>query len=113
MKTLFAALVCALMANLASAETVLHIKMEYLIAQNNPAVLQPHVTWLIERTNQSTLTGDSNPTFNTKNGLGLYKTPSALNAEMEAGVLDYLDVNQGISTFNAIYIQGGFTGLIL
>lgn len=113
MKTLLSVLVCALLANIASAATVLHIKMEYPIPQNNPAIVQPHVTWIIERTGLSALTGDSNPTFNIKNGLGLYKTPSALNAEMEAGVLDYLDVNHSITTFDAIYIQGGFTGLIL
>lgn len=106
------ALVCAI-GGLAQAETILHISANLPVAQDSPLVAMVHVNWVLERTGQSSLTGDTNPQVTLKNGLGLYKTPSALNIELEQAVLDYMDTSHGVTSFNAVYLQGGFTGSIL
>lgn len=115
MKTIYlliAALSFAL-GGFANAETVLHISANTPVAMDTPLTAMVHVNWVLERTGQNALTGDCNPSVTLKNGLGLYKTPSALNIELEQSVLDYMDTSHGVTSFNAVYLQGGFTGSIL
>lgn len=95
------------------AETVLHISVQAPMEQDTPITTQVHVEWVLERTGQEALSGIYNPTLTLKNGLGLYKTPSALNVDLQNEVLDYMDTSYSVTTINAVYLQGGFTGLIL
>lgn len=116
MKTFYSLIVIAIgmsfgIAAPAQAETILQISVVEPMAQDSPLTAQVHALWVLERTGQSSVTGYYNPTVTLKNGLGAYKTPTTLNNELKTELLEFMDTSYGVTSFNAVYLQGGFSGI--